>query len=1130
MADWTDVYVHSGVNSDGHLRNAPITCIAFDSEQELLIVGHEDGIVITYYGLSLQKYTSVRAHKGPVLDILATKRAILTLARGSLHAVTRAGVSLWSLQSAEIADACCMTLSPRSPHDVLLAGTKRGMVIVNFDNGTVTQTLDNECADAVVMRRHNKMVVVGSTSGEIRMYDPMQTACPCIAHMPGHPATIKDLLSCGGVILTSGFSARFGNYQLETVVKTFDPRTLRPMMPVPCNAGAAFLRAHPRMTTTAMLLSYSGTLQVIDTGNVANLQLRQLANMSYITAFDIARNGSVIAYVDSENNIHLASAGGTTNPSFLDAGEPTLFADLEQQLPEYVDVEDEHKPLHTVGMPYYWEELLSSWPSNSTCIVGKPPQKVDPDLLTSMKLVNGVGHCLYNQRRPRNTIDASDTNDVVGPPRFLSEKAKTQQKTAADGMTHNLFEDMGKMSIGTMSVPNYYRRMEIRYSKFGIEDFDFEYFNGTSFAGLETAFANTYCNSILQVMHASTTLKQAATSHASTNCLREYCLLCELGYVCTMLDNACGLNCHSTNFLRAFAQSKDAQALGLVLPDDATPPPVPLATLTQTFTRFLLETLCRDAVNYDGRPSPQAANTGSSPIIDMDSLVGIYSKVVSKCVCGLESVKPHVGVVTDLVYSAGLSTSGSGSMRNKSVQEAVQFSTVLRTSVHREGQSRGWCPGCRQYQPVVVRRIVQTLPPVLCINASSQSPDAWRHWAGKNWPPTRIGLSVSQGKLNCWQGRDLEKKTSERGGSSHSGSSNGGGRHAAREKVDVYLLRGLVVEVRIDRHDAHMVTFVRLGSADEERPRWVLFNDFLVKEVSEEEALTFAGNWKVPAVVIYEAVSSAVDNRRILPHVDVDTSILYTDWPRVSAPLRPSDFTPLPQGLTLDAHTLVAIDAEFVSLQQEEIELRSDGSRQILQPRRNSLARVSVLTDDGRPFIDDYITTTSPIVDYLTEYSGIHEGDLDPKRSKYAPIPLKMAYKKLYALVRLGCRFVGHGLRSDFRTINLMLPKEQVVDTVELFFLPERGGRKLSLKFLAWYFLDEKIQQAEHDSIEDARTALKLWRKYQDFVNEGTLDLRLQELYDEGRGYNFRPPDPARQAKSQSTSPVKLAVTPAFTA
>jgi PAB-dependent poly(A)-specific ribonuclease subunit 2 len=64
------------------------------------------------------------------------------------------------------------------------------------------------------------------------------------------------------------------------------------------------------------------------------------------------------------------------------------------------------------------------------------------------------------------------------------------------------------------------------------------------------------------------------------------------------------------------------------------------------------------------------------------------------------------------------------------------------------------------------------------------------------------------------------------------------------------------------------------------------------------------------------------------------------------------------------------------SLQQEELEIRSDGTKKVLRPTKMSLARVSVLRgdgeDEGSPFIDDYIHTSEKVVDYLTEYSGIN--------------------------------------------------------------------------------------------------------------------------------------------------------------
>jgi len=67
------------------------------------------------------------------------------------------------------------------------------------------------------------------------------------------------------------------------------------------------------------------------------------------------------------------------------------------------------------------------------------------------------------------------------------------------------------------------------------------------------------------------------------------------------------------------------------------------------------------------------------------------------------------------------------------------------------------------------------------------------------------------------------------------------------------------------------------------------------------------------------------------------------------------------------------------------------------------------------------------------------------------------------------CLLLMTRLRRSLRS-DLIVPKNQIVDTVDLFHLP--GQRKLSLQFLTALLLNEDIQAETHCSIEDARAVL----------------------------------------------------------
>ena len=79
--------------------------------------------------------------------------------------------------------------------------------------------------------------------------------------------------------------------------------------------------------------------------------------------------------------------------------------------------------------------------------------------------------------------------------------------------------------------------------------------------------------------------------------------------------------------------------------------------------------------------------------------------------------------------------------------------------------------------------------------------------------------------------------------------------------------------------------------------------------------------------------------------------------------------------------------------------------------------------DSSSPEIENKVIVIFQISDYLTEFSGIEGSELDPNISTKHLTTLKSAYQKLRCLMDKGVVFVGHGLKKDFKVINLQVNK-----------------------------------------------------------------------------------------------------------
>lgn len=104
--------------------------------------------------------------------------------------------------------------------------------------------------------------------------------------------------------------------------------------------------------------------------------------------------------------------------------------------------------------------------------MGKPPPKIDLDILQTMTPAEFGGYTKNPRRTRRNQVD-TEPQDLNPPaPRFLSEKGKEKDKQAPEADQAVVVDERGIRRL--YDVPSHYKKVEIKYSRFGVDDFDFE--------------------------------------------------------------------------------------------------------------------------------------------------------------------------------------------------------------------------------------------------------------------------------------------------------------------------------------------------------------------------------------------------------------------------------------------------------------------------------------------------------------------------------------------------------------------------------------------------------------------------------------------------------------------------------
>ena len=245
----------------------------------------------------------------------------------SVHATNRRGLTLWHTKDTSMMDLACTILLDRGS-SLLVAGNQDKLIKVNVATGHVIQEIETQSRYA--MMKYCRYICAATIEGSVDFLDPETL----VIHKQWRAQTSRfsAIDAKSDFLVTCGWTQRsYGTMAPDPIAKVYDLKKMEQVPPISFPAGAAFVQIHPRMSTTCVVGSRSGQIQVVDIMNPNSSFVRFTATQ--LEDFVMSPSGNAWVLVDQQNILHVWGAVQKLN--FNEHPQDTEFADEIPPMPSY---------------------------------------------------------------------------------------------------------------------------------------------------------------------------------------------------------------------------------------------------------------------------------------------------------------------------------------------------------------------------------------------------------------------------------------------------------------------------------------------------------------------------------------------------------------------------------------------------------------------------------------------------------------------------------------------------------------------------------------------------------------------------------------------------------------------------